>query len=378
MSAKQTKKPIKIAFVTDSVYPYNKGGKETRLYEISRRLVRADREIHIYTMKWWDGPNQIQHEGVYLNALCRLYPLYAGNRRSITQALAFGLATFKLVFEQFDVLDVDHMPFYPLFSARIVTWIKRKRLVATWHEVWGHDYWYEYLKGPIGIFGFVTEWLSFRLPDLIISNSEHTTKKLKATGVTKTIFTIPLGVDLDAVNEAIPSTEMTDVIYVGRLLAHKNVDLLIRAIGMVKQTKPNIKCIVIGDGPEQSKLSQLISDLKLNENIRMTGFISENADIYGFMKSSKVLVLPSVREGYGLVAVEANAAGIPAITIDHPDNAARDLIEVSRNGYLCEPTFKSIAIRINQALAENGMDPAANVKVLGWGSVVLNFEKAIE
>ena len=130
----------RIAFVSDAIMPYHKGGKERRLYEISKRLVSDTCEIHIYTMKWWDGPKVIKYNGVYLHAISKLYPLYAHDRRSMRQAVLFGLATFKLIFAKFDILDVDHMPFFPLFSARIITWLKGKKLYATWNEVWGKEY----------------------------------------------------------------------------------------------------------------------------------------------------------------------------------------------------------------------------------------------
>ena len=377
-SAKDEVAVKRIAFVTDSVHPYNKGGKETRLYEISRRLVRDNQEVHIYTMKWWDGPKVINLEGVYLHAISKNYPMYTKGRRSITQALLFGLATSNLIFERFDVLDVDHMPFYPLFVARIVTWLKRKRLIATWHEVWGHDYWHEYLNGPVGIFGSITEWLSFRLPDLIISNSDHTTARLKLAGVTKPIITVPLGVDIKAVHEAKPSQEKTDVIYVGRLLAHKNVALLIKAIGIVKETRRNIRCIVIGDGPERKRLYALVTELKLQSNVFLTGFVADNAEIYGYMKSSKVLVLPSVREGFGLVIIEANAADIPAITINDPGNAAADLIRHGENGYLSTLKSEKIADRIEAVLSnESSFEPRCGIEQYDWSFVSSSYEEVI-
>ncbi len=58
----------RIAFVSDAVYPFNKGGKEKRLYEISQRLVKEGREVHIYTMKWWEGPRTLKQNGVYLHS----------------------------------------------------------------------------------------------------------------------------------------------------------------------------------------------------------------------------------------------------------------------------------------------------------------------
>ena len=327
----------RIAFVSDAVMPYNYGGKEKRLYEISRRLVKKGREVHIYTMQWWEGPKTIQHEGVYFHAICKLHPLYHDGRRSISEALYFSFAVFKLLFVQFDVLDVDHMPFFPLFSARVVAWLRGKRLYATWHEVWGSEYWQTYLSGSSAYLGALVESLSFKLPDTIIANSKSTAKKLINAGVRCEIKIVSLGADLTSIYAAKPEIERSDVIYVGRLLSHKGIDLLIHAIKVVKATHPQIKVLIVGTGPETQSLSSLINKLDLQDNIIIRGQVDANYKLYGLMKSSKMLVLPSLREGFGLVVVEAMAAGIPVITTRHKDNAAQDLIREGINGFFVEP-----------------------------------------
>jgi hypothetical protein len=111
--------------VSDGVYPFNKGGKERRLWENSRRLVAGGVEVHIYTMKWWTAGRVLNLDGVQLHAICKRRSLYHGERRSMVQAVLFGLTTLKLLVARFDVLDVDHMPYFPLFSARIVCALRR-------------------------------------------------------------------------------------------------------------------------------------------------------------------------------------------------------------------------------------------------------------
>ena len=91
------KQQCRIGFVSDVVYPFNVGGRERRLWEITRRLKMSRIEIHIYTMKWWSGENTLDLDGVQLHAICKQRPLYHGERRSIMQALMFGLATLKLI-----------------------------------------------------------------------------------------------------------------------------------------------------------------------------------------------------------------------------------------------------------------------------------------
>jgi glycosyltransferase involved in cell wall biosynthesis len=369
----------RVAFVSDAVMPYNQGGKERRLYEISKRLVCEGREVHIYTMKWWNGTKDIVHDGVHFHAISKLYPLYSGDRRSIYQAIMFGLATLKLLFAKFDVLDVDHMPFFPVFSARIVTWLKRKKLHATWHEVWGRNYWLGYLKGPAGILGYLIERLSFMMPDVIISNSNHTTARLRLAGFKKEIKTVTLGVDLKSINTAKTANHKSDVIFVGRLLSHKNVGLLIKAIGIVRYSFPDILCKIVGDGPERKNIEMLIHRFRLEKNIHMLNLVNDHQGLYGLMKASKMLVLPSTREGFGLVAIEANAAGIPVITTSHEDNAAKDLIHEGHNGFLVEPNARNIADKIMYIMKNpKKMRSMENIEQYDWHFVAEQARRVFE
>ncbi len=378
MTAAPSTRPLKLAFVSDTVYPYNKGGKEVRLHEITRRLVSPHHEVHVYTMKWWNGPRTIAQDGVYLHAISPLYPLYAHNRRSIRQALLFGLATFKLIGARFDILDVDHMPFYPLFSARIVTWLRRKPLIATWHEVWGRRYWLDYLQGPIGLVGHLTERLAFLLPDKIISNSLHTTARLQAAGVTKPITTIPLGVNLQDMIDVQAHPQPTDIVFVGRLLDHKNLDTLIRAIAQIKTVRPTIQARIIGDGPERSNLQQLVTNLELTNNIQLIGFVEQKTDLYRHIKAAQVFVLPSLREGFSLVVIEAHAAGVPVVAIRHPDNAATDLIHHGINGYIADNNPTDLAAKILAAIDNRPtLDPSFNIEQYNWQTVAHNVKEAL-
>lgn len=137
---------MRIAFVLDAIYPYNKGGKEKRAFEISTRLAARGHDVHVFCMKWWKGPERERLEnGVWLHAISGYHPLYTDSRKSIQQGLLFGLACLRLIGGDFDVLDVDHIPYFPLIATKIVSVLKRRPLTATWHEVWGRDYWIAYL-----------------------------------------------------------------------------------------------------------------------------------------------------------------------------------------------------------------------------------------
>jgi glycosyltransferase involved in cell wall biosynthesis len=370
----------KIAFVSDAIWPYNKGGKEKRLFDISTRLSQRGYNVHIYTMKWWRGPNIKIENGVTLHAISKLYPLYSGERRSIKEGILFGLSCLHLLTENWDVIEVDHMPFFPLFSVKLVCLLRHKKMFATWHEVWGREYWKKYL-GKLGNIAYIIEKLAVLMPDKIISVSRHTTNKLKKDLLSKKeIITVPDGIDFDHIQKIKPSLVKSDVIFVGRLLSHKNVDVLIKSITILKKDIPSIKCLIIGDGPEKKRLEKTVATLKLTKNVLFLGFLENHDEVYSLIKSSKVFVLPSSREGFGIVVIEANACGIPVITINHKDNAAKDLIIEGENGYTCELDTKEMAKRIVN-IFEKGLDKKTkqtcinSAKKYDWNKIVNKIEE---
>jgi glycosyltransferase involved in cell wall biosynthesis len=372
---------MKIAFVSDAIYPYNKGGKEKRMYEISTRLAKRGHNVHVYCMKWWkEKETQRIENGVHLHAISRYYPLYSGKRRSIKEAVMFAFACFKLIREDFDVVDVDHIPYFVLFSTKVVCILKRTKLIASWHEVWGREYWKEYLRGLENI-AYIIEKLSVLMPDRIISVSGHTTNKLKNDLLSKKdIITISNGVDFEKIKKIPASSEKLDVIFTGRLFSHKNVDVLIKSIAILKENRPSIKCLIIGGGSEKKNLEALTQKLNLEKNIKFLGFLENHDDVYALMKSSKVFVLPSTREGFGIVVIEANVCGVPVITINHSDNAARDLIEEGKNGFVCQLNEEEIAKRIIRILENNSgrnMKEACKdlAKKYDWDKIVDEIEE---
>lgn len=346
-----------MAFVSDTILPFNTGGKERRLFEITSRLAAAGVDVHVYTMKWWPGPRTHVINGVQLHAIGRRRSLYQGERRSMPQALLFGLATIRLLGARFDVVDVDHMPYFPLFTARLVCSLRRRRLVATWHEVWGPAGWRQYL-GRLAPFGTLIERWAAHLPDEIISVSPQTTDRLvRQLGVRVPVHTILPGIALSEVAAQPPAEPRVDVLFAGRLLANKNVDLLLRAVALLLPDRPSLRCRIVGEGPERSRLVALRDELGLADAVEFDDFVPDT-EIYGVMKSASVLALPSVREGFGCVVVEANACGVPVVTVDHPDNAARHLITPGQNGYLAAVDAADLARALAATLdAAPGMDP---------------------
>lgn len=337
---------MKIAYIYDAVYPWIKGGAEKRIYEIGKRLADKGHEVHWYGIGWWfEGNNgrTIDHDGIILHGVCEPMQLYVDGRRSIKEAIYFaGKLLPKLVKERFDVIDCQEFPYFPCFTAKVHSLFRRTPLVITWHEIWD-KYWFEYL-GKKGLFGWIVERLTAKLISKNIAVSERTKKDLESLGV-KNVKVIHNGIDFKKIKSVKPSEEESDIVFAGRLIKEKNVDVLIKAISLIKREISDIKCIIIGDGPEKEKLMKLAKELRVENNVKFVGFLENHNDVIAYMKSSKVFVLPSTREGFGIVALEANACGLPVVTVNHGRNAACDFVN-GENGFVCELSAEDIAEKI--------------------------------
>jgi glycosyltransferase involved in cell wall biosynthesis len=339
-----------IAFVSDAIYPYNKGGKEIRLYELSTRLASMGNDVHIYSMKWWDGPKDITENGLHLHAISKYHPMYTGDRRSITEAVLFGLACFKMLFKQFDVVDVDHMPFFPILSMWVVCTIKRKKLFGTWHEALSLSDWTDYMGVIRGRVAYFIQIISIKLPYKVTASSPHTTALIKSElRRDKRLYTVSPGVDVKSLKKIKTLAHNCDVLFVGRLVKDKNVQLLVRAMKRLNDAEENkYTCIIIGDGIEKNNLSSQINKAGLEDIVQILPPFPDHIDIYRYMKTAKVFVLPSKREGFGIVALEALACGTPVITTNLPSNAAKNLIIDNVYGSVINPKSKDFADAIQK------------------------------
>jgi len=108
----------------------------------------------------------------------------------------------------------------------------------------------------------------------------------------------------------------------------------------------------VGEGPEDTELRKRATAHKLTSQIMFTGELATHAGVIGRMKSARLFVLPTRREGFGLAALEAMACGTPVITTNHPDNFARLLVMPGRDGYLCRADGSDLPDLILRALAE--------------------------
>jgi L-malate glycosyltransferase len=373
---------VKIAVVYDAVYPFSKGGAERRYYELALRLSRAGHDVHWYGMRYWSGPAVIRNGGITFHGVCRAIPLYTRDgRRSIPQALYFGLATLRIVGARFDVIDCCGFPFFSIFAARVAVALRGGQLVSTWHEVWGREYWHAYL-GRLGGVGSMLERMAARIPSHVIAVSRETASRLEHLMHPRCAVTVlPNGVDTVAIASVFADDKPCDLVYAGRLCDFKDVELLLTALLIMTEERPELTCRIVGDGPHRSALEAFTCRTGIADRVEFSGFLPTADQVYVAIAAARVFVLPSRREGFGIVALEANALGVPVVVVAHPDNCATELIG-RENGFVVVPDPHALAAVLGRLLDEPAGIRADACKAVArrydWDAMAARYASLLE
>jgi len=181
--------------------------------------------------------------------------------------------------------------------------------------------------------------------------SKRTARDLEGLGA-RGVQVVPNGIDWQKIEGIAPSPKSFDIVFAGRLAAHKNIHLLIQAVSIMKSEIPDVRAAIIGDGPEMERLRSLTGKLGLEKNIEFCGFLENYDDALALMKSSRAFASPSTREGFGMAALDANACGLPVVTVEHRMNAVMDLV-TENTGIICPPAPEDLADGLLLALQES-------------------------
>jgi glycosyltransferase involved in cell wall biosynthesis len=163
---------------------------------------------------------------------------------------------------------------------------------------------------------------------------------------------------------------------VGRLIKEKHADVLVQAFATLLSGSPGLTLLVLGDGPEREHILALIKDLAIEDRVLLEPFTDSHDEVISLMKSSRVSVIPSTREGFGIAALEALACGLPVVTVDHPDNAISELI-TNETGFRSSLSVDDLACKIQEALSRyRAMKPAciASAESYDWDRIVDDVE----
>jgi len=187
------------------------------------------------------------------------------------------------------------------------------------------------LRGPF--WRALRRWVAARL-DCIVAVTEPLREQLLEEGCPRNkTAVIPMGTDLAGLFS--PSAETprsrSEVLFVGRLAREKGADMLVNAMPRILAQRPDTILTFVGDGPEKVSLRNTAQHLGLGERVHFAG-AQLHAALPAFYRRAALLVLPSRREGFGLVLAEAMGCGCPVAASDLP--TLRVLVEEGRSGRL--------------------------------------------
>jgi len=325
---------MRILVVYDCLYPYTIGGGERWYRTLAERLAADGHEVTYLTLRQWNRGARGCVEGVEVRVAGPRMKLYVDGRRRIVPPLVFGAGVLWHLLRhghRYDVVHTASFPYFSLLAAAVARPLRRFELVVDWFELWSRAYWLDYLGGAGGRIGWAVQKLCLRVPQRAFTLARMTAARLRAEGVRGDVEVLTA---IHALPEAAaPLPAGPAVVFAGRHIPEKRVPALVRAFAVARQRDPDLRLEIFGDGPERDAVRALIASLGLDDVARAPGFV-DAAELQDALGRALCMVLPSRREGYGLVVVEAAARGVPSVVVADVDNAATELVDEGENGFV--------------------------------------------
>jgi glycosyltransferase involved in cell wall biosynthesis len=354
---------MRVCVVYDCLFPYTVGGAERWYRNLAERLAReGQNEVTYVTLRQWDRGDTPQPAGGRVKVISvgpRMGLYTQDGRRRVGPPIVFGLGVLLHLLRHGRRYDAVHMcsfPYFSLLAAAVARPLGRYELAVDWFEVWSDTYWREYLGGVGGRIGAGVQRLCARVPQRAFCYSDLHARRLREEGLRGEV-TVLRGLYADTVEPATVETAPVEtaqprVLFAGRMIPEKQAPLAVAAIAHAAARIEGLRGELLGDGPERETVLAEIARHGLGEVVTAPGFTTaETVDVE--IRHAMCLLLPSIREGYGLVVVEAAARGTPSIVVAGPDNAAVELIEEGVNGFVCESSDpRAIAetiVRVHEA-----------------------------
>lgn len=327
---------MRVCIVYDCLFPHTVGGAERWYRSLAERLAADGHQVIYLTLRQWARGVDPGVAGVEVHAVGPRMALYteSGRRRTVPP-IVFGLGVFWHLLRRGAAYDVVHtcsFPYFSLLAAALLRGRKRYRLVVDWFEVWSRGYWRDYLGRVGGDVGWAVQRLCARVPQRAFCFSRLYARRLREEGLTGEI-TLLAGV-YDGTLDARPGHAAQPlVLFAGRHIPEKRAPALVPAIAELRSRIPGIRAAIVGDGPERPEVMRRVADLGVGDIVTVPGFVATET-VDELMGSALCMVLPSRREGYGLVVIEAAARGTPSVVVRDPDNAALELVDEQVNGFV--------------------------------------------
>lgn len=345
----------------DIKHPYA-GGAEVNIHEQAKRWIKKDHFVTQFSPMFKDAKKSEIVDGIEI--------IRKGGRYSV-YLWAVLYYFFKLRKDAEVVIDIENgIPFFtPLFS--------RKPKLAIMHHV--HDgvffkelpylvAWIPYLLERYGIRIF---YKNVKFIAVSETTKEEMIDKLKLKP--NNIKIVYNGLNHENLKSKIIKNKNPTIIYFGRLMKYKRIDLLMDIFSEVLKEIPESKLYIAGTGVIEEELKEKTKNMKLEDKIIFCGYVSEE-NKKDLLKSSWIFVNPSSMEGWGVTVIEANALGLPALAFNVP--GLKEAIKNNETGFLVE-NEKEMKEKIIRLLNDKKLREELGKNAIKW-SKNFSWDKTAE
>ncbi|MFA7327216.1 MAG: glycosyltransferase family 4 protein [Candidatus Kapaibacterium sp.] len=298
------------------------GGAEVHLHEIFKRIVAKGHEVTLVCCEIPGEPKDEVIDGITI--------MRRGSRNTFNFVVP---KLYKKLFmnKGYDVIidDVNKIPFYlPLFIG--------KKLLVISHHFFGKSIFHE-TNVIAGLYVVIAEKLVDYIykKHPIVTVSQSTKDEFISRGFDEDkIAIVHNAIEQEMYPMAVvPKNPNFTITYFGRLKKYKSVDNMFDAFEILHKKYPDIRLEIIGRGDYRPKLEELASKGGYSDKVKFHGFVTDEQKV-DLLGKAHVVVNTSMKEGWGITNIEANACGTPIISADSP--GLRDSVKVGLSGDLYE------------------------------------------
>lgn len=299
------------------------GGGGVACYQIAQELAKKH-QVDYLTTGYKELPRTEQKDGI------NIYRVPVLGRKDLSTATLFSMISFfpaclskgvRLCSKKnYDVINA-HFVIPSGLPAVFLAKIFRKPLVISIHGGDIYDPSKKWSPHRHSSLRMLINWL-LRQADHIVAQSSNTKENaIRYYNYNRQIETIPLGFvqpsyrRVTRADLGLPEDQII-LVSVGRLVKRKGYEYAIRAVSELIQQGHRIKYLIIGDGPEEGELRDLIDELKIEENVMFSGYVPEEVK-YQYLSQSDIYLLPSLHEGFGVCLLEAMYCGLPIVATNN-------------------------------------------------------------
>jgi len=320
-----------------------RGGGEHLFYIMAKKLADNDHQVWVITNKIKDEV-YLSHKNIKIILVPPVLKYQGGLPPSIKDNVQYFLNSVRTglnIIRKNNIEIIHSNNFTPALVGSLLSFLTSKvHITSVWDifTLCGCDYWEKWVK-QVGIskinqiIGPIFEKLVLKTRcDAFHTISDASKYDLVKYGAKKPIYMFPPAIE-DIQDEKIIQNNK-QFIYIGRLVFYKNVEILIRAINIVRSKEKEVKLIIVGGGPHIKTIQEMITNLHLENNVTTKGYL-DTKEKFQLISESNALLFPSLCEGFGLVILEAFSQKRPVLTSNIPPMS--DIIENQKTGYLVDP-----------------------------------------